>query len=102
MEAGEVIVMRPLVQQRVEKHLGTDHLLAHRGAVIDTDACCLDRSVFERASVVAIRLALQTLSVVGVHLSAVGYDQGATGETRKDVKLVEEQLSKLATLDVVL
>src|ERR1700687_5588901 len=102
MEAGEIVVMRPLVQQRVEKHLGTDHLLADGGAVIDSDACCLDRSVFERASVVTVGSALQTLPVVRVHLGTVGDDQVAMGETRKSVELVEEQLSQLATLDVIL
>jgi|GEM_PF-6147659 len=94
--------MHPLVEEGVEEDLRADDLLAHRGAVVDADACGLDLAFGEGASVVAVGFAPQPLAVVRMHLGAVSDDQLAAGEAGECVEFVEQELSELAALFVVI
>jgi len=97
-EAGEVMVVLPFVEQRVQEHLGGDHLLTHRGPVVDADSSSRHRALHKGAAVVPVRLALQPLSVVRVDLGSVSHDQVAVGEAGERIELIDEQLTE--ALDV--
>jgi hypothetical protein len=101
-ESREVVMVFPLVEEGVQEHFGGDHLLTYRRSVIDADASSRHRALGERAAVVAVRLALQTLSVVRVHLGSIRDDQFAMGEARKHIELIDEELPKTFTLASVI
>ncbi len=101
-EPGEVVMVLPLVEEGVQEHFGGDDLLTHCRPVIDADASGRDRTLGECAAVVAVRLALQTLSVVRVHLGSICDDQIAMGEARERIELIDEELPKTFTLSSVI
>src|ERR1035441_9315238 len=90
------------MQQRVEEHFCRDHLLTHCGPVVDADASRLHLAIAERAAVIAVCLALQTLAVVGMHLRSVSDDQVAMREPRESVEFIEQKLSEPLAVNRVL
>src|SRR5205807_9778580 len=58
LQPGEVVVVYPFMQQRLEKDLGRQHLLADRGQVVDPDGAAA-RRFCPGDPVVAIGLQLQ-------------------------------------------
>ena len=59
-------------------------------------------AVRERATVVAVGLALQSLPVVRMHLRAISNHQVAVGEAGKRIELIEEDLTEpLALLRIL-
>ena len=97
-EAGEVMVVLPFVEQRVQEHLGGDPLMTHRAPVVDADSSSRHRALHKGAAVVPVRLALQPLSVVRVDLGSVSHDQVAVGEAGERIELIDEQLTEALAL----
>ena len=99
----EVVVVGPLVEQRVEEDLGCDDALLDGGAVIDANARPRHLALSVKpVGVVAVRLGLEPLPVVPMHLGSVGDDDLAGGQPRLPTQLVDEVLGNALALGGVL
>src|SRR5439155_25638269 len=74
LQPGEIVMMHPLVEQRLEKDFGREDLLPNRREVVDPDGTALG-SRFPRDPVVAVGFDFQFAFAGTVALRAVGHSQ---------------------------
>src|SRR2546430_9320420 len=92
LQPGEIVMMHPLVEQRLEKDFGREDLLPNRREVVDPDGTALG-SRFPRDPVVAVGFDFQFAFAGTVALRAVGHGQLAGWQPSGLVENVEQRLA---------
>src|SRR5205807_4735517 len=94
LQAREVVMMHPFVQQGLKKDLWREHLLADGGQVVDPDGTALRRR-FPGDPVIAVGLQLQLPRAGAMALRAVGHGELAGRQPGGFIQNVEQALASL-------
>ena len=92
LKTGEVVVMDPLMQQRLEKDLGGEHLLPNGRQVVDPDGATLRRGL-PGDPVVAVGFQFQPAGTSAVSLGTIRHRQFAGRKSSGFIKHVKQSLA---------